>query len=164
MITLKYQLVFRRFKKKKKNTAKVSSTKETEDQAHKEHSVEKLLSLQSSPPYSLFPSISPLGTFNGVKLWVSKSHNNCLGLKHNSLTGVTQPFSPPPLALRSGHLFLRFKRRPQWQAIFVRRHFLCHYPLTHWLLWLSYWQTGKNIKEYKSTLRVGCLNFYINAH
>lgn len=47
---------------------------------------------------------SPHGTFNGMKLWPCKSDNNCLGLKHNTLTGLTRPFSPPPLAPRRGHL------------------------------------------------------------
>lgn len=46
---------------------------------------------------------SPHGTFNGMKLWPCKS-DNCLGLKHNTLTGLTRPFSPPPLAPRRGHL------------------------------------------------------------
>lgn len=95
-------------------------------------------------PHSCFPhTFPPFGTFNGIKLWAWKSDNNCLDLKHYTLTEVTRPFSPPPLALRRGHLLLLLKSLPQWQAIVVRRHFLCHYSLTCGLLLLSYWQTAK---------------------
>lgn len=55
-------------------------------------------------PTSFLTLVPPNGTFNGMKLWACKSDNNCLGLKHNTLTGLTWPFSPPPLAPRGGHL------------------------------------------------------------
>lgn len=98
-----------------------------------------------SPPSSLPTSLtlSPFGTFNGVKLWACKSNNNCLGLKHNTLTGVTRPFSPPPLALRRDHLLLFLWSQPQWQRIVDTRHFLCHYLLTAWVF--LYRRITKNI-------------------
>lgn len=56
----------------------------------------------------------PLGTFNGIKLWARESNNNHLGLKHNTLTGLTRPFSPPLLAQRRGHLLLLLRNRAHW--------------------------------------------------
>ncbi len=147
---------------------KVSSTKVAGNQAWREREVEKPYNCihfrAHLPPFLLPLTLSPLGTFNGIKLWACKSDNNCLGLKHNTLTALTRPFSPPPLALRRGHLLLLLKNQPQWQAIVVRRHFLCHYPLTHWLLLLSYWHAGKNIKESKSISRVVSPYCNINVH
>lgn len=58
----------------------------------------------TSHPFVLIHSF-PLGTFNGIKLWACESNNNHLGLKHNTLTGLTWPLSPPLLARRRGHLF-----------------------------------------------------------
>lgn len=124
---------------------KVSSAKVAGNQAWREQEVEKLYDCfhfrAHLPPVFLPALFSPLGTFNGMKLWACKSDNNCLGLKHNTLTGLTRPFSPPPLASRRGHLLLLLENQPQWQAIVVRRHFLCHYPLT--LRLLSPWRTGR---------------------
>lgn len=95
---------------------------------------------------SIFLHFFPLGTFNGIKLWVCKSDKNCLGLKHNTLTGLTRPFSPPPLLLRHGHLLLLFWNKLQWQAV----DFLCQ-PLTCWML--AYWQTtniiSRNMKVFQ---------------
>lgn len=129
MITLKLQLVFmlsRNAKSFQRKSGRESGMKGTRGRK-----TLQLLSLQSPPP-SLPSSLtlSSFGTFNGVKLWACKSDNNCLVLKHNTLTGVTRPLSPPPLVLRRGHLLLLLQNQPQWQAIVVRRHFLCHYPLT----------------------------------
>lgn len=130
MITLKLQLVFmlsRNAKSFQHKSGRESGMKRTRGRK-----TLQLLHFRAHFPPFLLPSLfSPLGTFNGIKLWASKSDNNCLGLKHNTLTGVTRPFSPPPLALRRGHLLLLLENQQQWQAIVVRRHFLCHYPLTH---------------------------------
>lgn len=102
MITLKPQLVFmlsRNAKSFQRKSGRESGMKGTRSRKPLQ-----LLSLYSPPPS--FPSSLPPSTFNGIKLWACKSDNNCLGLKHNTLTGLTQPFSPPPLALRRGHLLL----------------------------------------------------------
>lgn len=151
----------------------VSSKIVAGNQAWSEQEVEKSYNcfyFRAHLPPFLLPSLpssltlSPFGTFNGIKLWACKSDNNCLGLKHNTLTGLTRPFSPSPLVFRCGHLLVLWKKQPQRQATVVRRHFLCHYPLTRWLLLLSYWHTEENIKESKSISRVVSCYSYINAH
>ncbi len=164
MITLKPQLVFMLSRNAKSFQHK--SGRESGMKGTRGRKTPQLLSLQSPPPSlppSLLssPTLSPLGTFNGMKLWACKSDNNCLGLKHNTLTGLTRAFSPSPLALRHGHLLLLLENQPQRQATVVRRHFLCHYPLTRWLL--SFWHAGKNMKEFKSISRVVSPYCYINA-
>lgn len=67
----------------------------------------------TSHPFVLIHSF-PLGTFNGIKLWACESNNNHLGLKHNTLTGLTRPLSPPLLARRRGHLLLLLRNRAHW--------------------------------------------------
>lgn len=131
---------------------KVSSAKVAWREQEVEESLQPL-SLQIPPPSRPFSphSCPPLGTFNGIKLWAWKSDNNCLGLKHNTLTGLTWPFSPPPLASRRGHLLLLLQSQPWWQAIVVRRHFLCHYPLTCWLP--SHWHAEKEISRSMKVFR-----------
>lgn len=148
MITLKPQLVFMLSRNAKSFQHK--SGRESGMKGTRGRKTLQLLSLQSPPPsLPSSPHSFPLGTFNGIKLWACKSDNNCLGLKHNTLTGLTWAFSPPPLALRCDHLLLLLKNQPQWQAIVVRRHFLCHYLLTHWLPLLSYWHAEKISRSLK---------------
>lgn len=128
MITLKPQLVFMLSRNAKSFQHK--SGRESGMKGTRGRKTLQLLHFRAHLPPFLLPPLFPLGTFNGIKLWACKSDNNCLGLKHNTLTGVTRPFSSPPLVLRCGHLLCSLKNQPRWQAIVVRRHFLCDYPLT----------------------------------